>query len=278
MKLHRTTANQRGHDYVVGDLHGERAWLERELHQIGFEPARDRLFAVGDLIDRGEDSLATLHLLEEPWFHAVLGNHEAMMIAAEDDENARFDWLRHGGEWASVLSARVLARWVDRLRALPHLIVVGDQLDRFQLVHAELTDTLGMPLTDHDLDGPGRFHCLREQRMLWSTSMARRYSRHLGASAPMHGQMVHPGLSPTFCGHCPVNEPGWYLSHYFLDGGAGYGSRLENGSAPRLHVRQVAPLLQSFLLARAHANASAGCALLLPPLQQAASGSSPQHD
>ncbi len=270
MKLHRTTANQRGHDYVVGDLHGERAWLERELDAIGFDPLRDRLFAVGDLIDRGEDSLRSLQLLDEPWFHAVLGNHEAMMIAAETSENARFDWLRHGGEWAAVLPAGLRQAWVERLQALPLLIVVGEGLERFQLVHAELTDTLGMPLTDQDIDGPGRFRALREERMLWSMSMARRYNRSL--SAPGTAPMVQRGLSPTFCGHCPVNQPGWYQSHYFLDGGAGYGQRLENGGAPRLHLKQVAPLLQEFLLA----SAAPLNTVLQPPLQQAASGHTPQ--
>lgn len=65
---------------MVGDLHGHRHLLEDELDRIGFNPTRDRVLSGGDLIDRGPDSLGTLELLEEPWFHAVLGNHELMLL------------------------------------------------------------------------------------------------------------------------------------------------------------------------------------------------------
>lgn len=76
-------ANTRGRDFVVGDIHG---WLEpfkAELEAVGFDPAVDRVFSVGDLIDRGPDSEQCLRLVREPWFHAVRGNHEQIL----------FDWL-----------------------------------------------------------------------------------------------------------------------------------------------------------------------------------------
>lgn len=75
-------ANRRGRDFCIGDLHGCRQMLDRLLHAVEFNPARDRLFSVGDLVHRGPDSKRCLQLAELPWFHAVMGNHEAMQESA----------------------------------------------------------------------------------------------------------------------------------------------------------------------------------------------------
>ena len=73
-------SNDQGRDYVVGDLHGCRQLLDQLLEFVDFSPENDRLFSVGDLIDRGSDSLGCLALLEKPWFYAVRGNHEEMLL------------------------------------------------------------------------------------------------------------------------------------------------------------------------------------------------------
>ena len=80
--LHHFDINELGRDFVVGDLHGCIDHFERLLDQIEFDAEKDRMFSVGDLVDRGPDSMACLRLLKEPWFHAVLGNHEDMMLDA----------------------------------------------------------------------------------------------------------------------------------------------------------------------------------------------------
>jgi len=64
-------ANKLGRDLVVGDVHGCVDALRYLLNEIGFDGARDRLFSVGDLVDRGSDSLAALDLLDQPWFYPV---------------------------------------------------------------------------------------------------------------------------------------------------------------------------------------------------------------
>ena len=68
--------NENGRDFVVSDIHGCYDTLMVELAQIDFDQHKDRLFSVGDLVDRGPDSLKCLKLIEEPWFHPVIGNHE----------------------------------------------------------------------------------------------------------------------------------------------------------------------------------------------------------
>lgn len=73
--LKRLAANSAGRDFVVGDLHGQYDLLMGELDRAGFDRDTDRLICVGDLVDRGPQSVECLSLLREPWFFAVLGNH-----------------------------------------------------------------------------------------------------------------------------------------------------------------------------------------------------------
>lgn len=70
-----------GRDWVVGDVHGCFETLRRALLAIDFEYGGDRLFSVGDLIDRGPNSIEALAWLEGGRFAAaVMGNHEAEMV------------------------------------------------------------------------------------------------------------------------------------------------------------------------------------------------------
>ena len=110
MRMHKDIAiNHEGQDFFVGDIHGEYDLLLATLAQCQFNFERDRLFSVGDIIDRGSDSMACLELLEMPWFFAVRGNHEEMLFADEGSELARIH--RHaGGEWFYQCSAQEQAR------------------------------------------------------------------------------------------------------------------------------------------------------------------------
>lgn len=95
------TCNSRGRDFVVGDLHGCMEEFSDLLRRIEFDGRNDRMFSVGDLVDRGPQSLEFLRLLNEPRFFCVLGNHEDMMVEYFDDPDAwESVWRRNGGDWA----------------------------------------------------------------------------------------------------------------------------------------------------------------------------------
>jgi bis(5'-nucleosyl)-tetraphosphatase (symmetrical) len=70
-------------NYVVGDIQGCYKGLRKLLISAGFEPKTDKLWAVGDLIARGPQSLETLMFLKDlgPHFDTVLGNHDLHLIA-----------------------------------------------------------------------------------------------------------------------------------------------------------------------------------------------------
>lgn len=131
--------NKVGRDIVVGDIHGCYDQLMAALESINFNKKVDRLFSVGDLIDRGPDSLKCLELLFEPWFHSVLGNHEQLMIDALADNNEQdiANWFGNGGRWVledgSLIGSERLDQVLSEVKALPVAIQIGD----IGIVHAE---------------------------------------------------------------------------------------------------------------------------------------------
>lgn len=70
-------------NYVVGDIQGCFDALTRLLQAVDFQPSRDTLYCVGDLVARGPDSLATLRLLKslDNAVLPVLGNHDLHLLA-----------------------------------------------------------------------------------------------------------------------------------------------------------------------------------------------------
>ena len=68
--------------YVVGDIQGCYDALQRLLEKIGFDPAADRLWCPGDLVNRGGQSLETLRFLEAlgECFTMTLGNHDLYLL------------------------------------------------------------------------------------------------------------------------------------------------------------------------------------------------------
>jgi len=226
-----------GRDFIVADIHGQYAELMAQLAAVAFDVRRDRLFSAGDLIDRGPSSIECLELLREPWFHAVLANHETMMLTALRNRPSAYHnpsaWLANGGQWVLALPDEDKARLAALLPLVEQnpLVMTVDHPDgRFNMAHAQLTrpDT-GAPFQDADLRNEALLEdaevLLTWGRTLYSETMrcSMRADVGLGAGEALAvtGAPFERGLSLTYVGHTPVRRCWLHRSHFFMDRGAG---------------------------------------------------------
>jgi bis(5'-nucleosyl)-tetraphosphatase (symmetrical) len=120
--------------YAVGDIQGCYDELRELLDHLHFDPASDRLWLVGDLVNRGPKSLETLRFVRDlgPAAVTVLGNHDLHLIAASHGRH-----LGRGGHTLdAVLSAPDRDELVDWLRRQP--LLHHDEMLGFTMVHAGL--------------------------------------------------------------------------------------------------------------------------------------------
>lgn len=140
-KYLRVSENIHGRDFICSDIHGHFELLESHLERVLFDPDKDRVFSLGDLVDRGPNSSLAIHYLKQPWFYAILGNHEAMLIDAVQSsslDSMNF-WRYCGGQWAKDIDELTLNEMANDLISLPLAIELEIKNKRsIALVHASL--------------------------------------------------------------------------------------------------------------------------------------------
>jgi len=156
----------------VGDLQGCREEFEALLEALRFDPAGDKLHPVGDLVNRGPDSVGCLRLCRDLGALPVLGNHDVHLlrqaadrtlrgrrdmleaVRAEEDGESLLDWLRARPfvlGWPDVLMvhAAVSPRWPEPLHVLQGRDVLVREADTEFAVRARHCDANGrMPASD----------------------------------------------------------------------------------------------------------------------------------
>lgn len=222
--------NSTGRDFVVGDIHGMYGHLDHALEDLDFNVERDRLFSVGDLIDRGPDSLRALEFLDTPWFFAVMGNHEQMLLRAQTDAIEMDNWTRYnGGEWWRLLDDSIRQRFRDTLDALPYAMQVETDSGRVGIVHADV------PLNRHWDSFVSHLHHDAELQnfALWS--------RHRLNWGKRFGDVPSvDGLHLLVVGHTPMREATRYQNIMYIDTAAAY---TESVPEAKLTLLQIHPKL-----------------------------------
>ena len=237
--------NQHGRDFVCGDLHGSFSCLERALHELKFDTTCDRLISVGDLVDRGPNSEACLRLLQQPWFHAVKGNHEQLMCDALN--NREFwpgVWARNGGDWgthlkvpATVQEQELAEQFLTLATELPYIITVAmTGGKKFHAIHAELgflNEITDETLQSWDKIAEEALISSRDgESILWGRWIfAKMCKRALypdiveeiaqdSLTARQAQKLQNPLLSRIYCGHTIVQTPVNFYGQINLDTGA----------------------------------------------------------
>ena len=136
---------RRGFTYLVGDIQGCFESLEALLAKVGFSDA-DRLWCVGDLVNRGPDSLSVLRFARGlgARFACALGNHDLHFLAmvygghphrASDtmealldapDRGELADWLRHQPLLIESPPSRTGGGWAVVHAGIPHIWTIGE--------------------------------------------------------------------------------------------------------------------------------------------------------
>lgn len=129
--------------YAIGDVQGCFDELQALLERVGFNRAQDRLWFVGDLINRGPKSLEVLRFVRELGDRAVtvLGNHDLHLVTQHEG----FEKKRKDDTFEDVLAAPNAKELVDWVRTRPMMHVDGN----WAMVHAGLLPqwTIGKSLS-----------------------------------------------------------------------------------------------------------------------------------
>lgn len=186
-------------NYVIGDLHGHITGYRRLLRDQGLIDPGDnwcggtnRLWLMGDFFDRGEDGVACLALTMALQaqaraaggrVHALLGNHELMLLCACTFGNTPIThnlsaielWQSWGGHIDEL--ARLTPEQVNWLRGLPAMTRVGSNL----MMHADAMLYVDMGLTIQDVNA--RFFALmRDANIAHWLPVLRAFGEHAAFS------------------------------------------------------------------------------------------------
>ncbi|WP_034944845.1 metallophosphoesterase [Erwinia oleae] len=197
------------HIYLVGDLHGCKSMLDSQLLTCRFDPQQDLLVAVGDLIDRGPDSMGCLSLLQAPWFRSVRGNHEEMALNAIH-HGAHQQWIRNGGDWfyqlqgAQMIEAKHALSLCNQLPLILHILLDGRVV---VVAHADY------PAAHYSWGAE-----VDPYEVVWSRARIERVQNGRG------GKIA--GADDFYFGHTPLSSPLHAFNLHYIDTGAVFGNTL----------------------------------------------------
>ncbi|HCC2426799.1 TPA: serine/threonine protein phosphatase [Klebsiella pneumoniae] len=196
--------------WVVGDLHGCYTNLMNRLDAVGFDPAQDLLVSVGDLIDRGSENVECLELITMPWFRAVRGNHEQMMIDGLSAHGNVNHWVANGGGWFFYLDydKEILAKALaHKATELPLIIELVTGNRKVVICHADY------PHNEYEFDKP-----VSEEMVIWNRDRV---------SDAQDGNVSEiTGADLFIFGHTPARQPLKFANQMYIDTGAVFCGRL----------------------------------------------------
>lgn len=205
MKKQYFKRNEKGKDWVVGDIHGCFSKLSEQLDAVGFDSTKgDRLFCVGDLVDRGPESELCLQWLDQPWFFTVRGNHEQMAINFVEGHNSAFLYERNGGRWFIDLDEREQVAYTAMFEELPHAIELETSHGLVGLVHAQVPDN-----NWHEIGHIGAHEARNTDEVMWGRE------KIMAAD-----EREIRGIHHVFLGHTPLENVAVLGNASYIDTGA----------------------------------------------------------
>lgn len=199
-----------GTDYLVGDIHGCFTKLYEELDKIGLNYEIDRLFCVGDYVDRGPESKDVVDFLAKPWVFGVMGNHEQMAIDYAAGFGQKDMYTQNGGKWFIDLTNSEQQMIAQVFAELPIMIELETANGIVGIVHAECIDDDWNKTKEWIIKQPH----VASNVLLWGRDKIT--YKNTDPVVGVHAVVV---------GHTPRNIPEKLGNVYYIDTGAVYGSR-----------------------------------------------------
>lgn len=230
VRVRRFARNEYGIDLICGDIHGCYDEVLLALKEVGFDRTRDRLFSIGDTVDRGPGSRRAQRFLEQPWVHAVRGNHEDMYLQLYEmgephEAVIEFATSMNGMDWWRALTDEERAPLVERFRELPIVIEIETARGLVGLVHAEVPQGMDWA-TFTSLVEAG------DKKVTETALWGRRRLDHGDDSGVR-------GIDRLFVGHSIVDGPKRLGNVYYIDTGAVRGVLNDAPERGRLTVADV---------------------------------------
>jgi serine/threonine protein phosphatase 1 len=213
----RFKENLRGQDWAVGDVHAHVSRLRAALKEIGFDPAVDRLFCTGDLVDRGDEPFQVLNLMKEPWFYSVMGNHDDFAVRLCEDRPIDIKrYIEGGGGWNMQNTRENQQRFADAFRDLPFAIEVeNDRYGMVGITHANCVKPTWAEFTQ----------ALRDQTEGTQVQKTARHDAMWDRDRFKTGtHEIIPDIRAVIVGHCTTPVPKVLGNVHFIDTG-GWTSR-----------------------------------------------------
>jgi len=223
--------NRQGKDYVVGDIHGMYSALDALLEQVNFSTEHDRLFALGDLVDRGTESHRAVEYLDQPWFHSIMGNHEVMLLDAARNSESMKNWVTYnGGDWWPDAATDVQNALRKKVADLPLAMEVRTSNAKIGLVHANLPFNMSWKTFIKGLKNNKDM----QDYALWSRERIKRFGMD------KYKQTVED-IDWVLVGHTPLEKPKKVGNVYFLDTGAAF---YDDPSLSKLSMLEINPRMK----------------------------------
>ncbi|WP_080416923.1 metallophosphoesterase [Burkholderia ubonensis] len=258
--VRRYSHNIAGRDFVVGDVHGCFSQLDATLRALSYDVSRDRLFSIGDLVDRGPESNSVLDAVRRHRIKAIRGNHEDMILRWYYGYGSSEQLDINGGGWfIDLVNRGGLARPIANfIRTLPYAIEIETAYGVVGLLHADAPCSpwnLLMATLERERDEGMTKRKVLWQRSRWRSSKQSEvadWSTTLGSllglpapapsSAAANPYQSIEGVDAVIVGHTPVLEPTVRGNVINIDTGAVYGGNLtviDLSDVPRLIDKSV---------------------------------------
>ena len=211
------------HTLIIGDVHGCFEELQLILKKSKWRPEKHRLIFVGDLINKGPDSLKVLEWSRQNKTEQVLGNHELKFIEAVENNLPLPDEL-------AVLKKQMgdsLPDWMKYIKSRPSYLEEKD----FLVVHAGLVP--GVHPKNSSLKDLANIRC-------WDEKKNRRTSSSALGAKPWHD--YYKGEKLIVYGHWARQGFLKKQNSICLDSGCVYGNQLTGLFLPSRRLVQVQAL------------------------------------